>query len=1530
VGARAKFCVDRIPESPLSHLDVIQEYVFLKQGTDACEPSNAIRCSRFFPKTSYTYVRQGRTAGYLSSLNIPQRLHIKVVEREGVRGSQGNSVGVFRDCDNTPPTPPPSVFGFCTYGQLVFADKDNPVIWEFNATVVKDGVNQAKWDNIHITSESEGVTEPPRLDGGCPYCAHIHWRWGTATARYAESRWVPGFYGNFGLGQLIDFDNSLRDVEIATTVARTGEEHPNDFHDLKRQGEIESLRVDPDYRPAGPKDIVFWYSPTGHRQTDRFFGHGLFFAPLAATDLTQPLNEPNAPLTDGPVTVTYTDVFENGQWSFTTIPNPASIAPLPVGYEYWNNVAYDVSTTAVVGGPITTTFRVPSVSEETLFNNLRILHAEPDPFDPEATIWVDRTALPPSPGAPNFATRTINARLEDLGRFLIARKVSTPNTGTADVSVNMTASPTTVMSENELTYNITVSNLGPQAATNVGVEQTLSTEVAKVSVSTTQGSCKFVEWKAYCKLGNIPDGHSVNVTVVVKPIEGSNPFPVTGETINSSVFAQANESDTNLSNNGKSVAATALPNSNKRPDVNITFPSTPVIGKNVVVKAIASDPDGTVAEVKFYDGPSLLGTGTRIGASNEYQIALSNLSFGNHVLAAVASDNNGRLGTSAPKPVFVNGEAIITITAPNQNAVLAPGSATTITVTVTQSAGSNIREVEFFDGDQSIGVAPPNGPFSVTWSNIERGIHTLSVKVTDNADVITISAPLRITATLPPTSAISAPANNASFPPDSNVTITATVQDGDGFVEKIDFYANNSLVGSTQSAGTQARFVWERVPDGIYSIVAIATDDLGISTTSAPINITVNNLPPAPGEIVWLDDALPPGATARSDNDVWQWVNSNPAPILGNGAHQSKIAAGMHQHQFDGATLKLPVNAGDILYTYVFIDPDHVPKEIMLQWHDGTSWEHRAYWGEDRISFGANGTNSRRRMGSIPTKSGTWIRLEVPATQVGLEGTLVSGMAFTLFDGSATWDRAGKFSAPPSATIGPEVVWVDDAPPDGAVTSEENDCWCWGTSAPAPFNGPRRHQSFDGTQSTKGRYHSFTSATPLEIQPGDVLFAYVFIDPAAKPDTILLEWFDGTSWNHRAFWGQPWSSHGGIVGTESRRYMGDLPPANQWVRLEIPASYVGLEGKSISGMSFGTHREAGGTRKVYWDYAGKTRAAPLTTPARFHATTPLFRFYRTSGARGYRLSTVNLALGAGFNEQAQDTQGYIFPNQAAGTEPLYFFTDNNGRYFYGIDRNGPIPTVWTYQGIAGYVYRYEGVPGAISLHRFRHRDYGYIYSTNRQEFNGNSAITYDGIACFVLGAPSPAPNAPGDAQLFSITNAGGGGYNLRWLDNSLDESGFLIEKTTDLGLNFAPFATVAANTTTLAVGGHSESGFRVRAFNAEGESAFSNVAAFGDRTAAPATQTATETGVLNPVAEEVVGVDFSVLANASHPLGAGSILKTEFYKGTVKIGEALNPPYIYYWRNAPPGSHTLTAKVTDNTGAVTVSPPVNFTVYDFR
>ncbi len=80
----------------------------------------------------------------------------------------------------------------------------------------------------------------------------------------------------------------------------------------------------------------------------------------------------------------------------------------------------------------------------------------------------------------------------------------------------------------------------------------------------------------------------------------------------------------------------------------------------------------------------------------------------------------------------------------------------------------------------------------------------------------------------------------------------------------------------------------------------------------------------------------------------------------------------------------------------------------MLQWNDGT-WEHRAYWGANKIEWGEEGTESRRYMGPLPP-AGVWVRLEVAASEVGLENREVNGMAFVLYGGGATWDLAGKAS----------------------------------------------------------------------------------------------------------------------------------------------------------------------------------------------------------------------------------------------------------------------------------------------------------------------------------------------------------------------------------------------------------------------------------------------------------------------------------------------------------------------------------------
>ena len=193
------------------------------------------------------------------------------------------------------------------------------------------------------------------------------------------------------------------------------------------------------------------------------------------------------------------------------------------------------------------------------------------------------------------------------------------------------------------------------------------------------------------------------------------------------------------------------------------------------------------------------------------------------------------------------------------------------------------------------------------------------------------------------------------------------------------------------------------------------------------------------GGIVWVDDAVPAGATATGNGEGWNWISSNPAPYSGTLAHQSALAAGMHQHYFTGATTTLPVGVGNALFAYVYLDPANPPSELMLQWNDGT-WEHRAYWGANLIAWGTDGTVSRRYMGPLPA-TGQWTRLSIPATQVGLGGSTLNGMAYAVYNGRATWDYAGRY-----------LVWVDDALPAGAVPAGTNEGWSWVSTNPTPYS----------------------------------------------------------------------------------------------------------------------------------------------------------------------------------------------------------------------------------------------------------------------------------------------------------------------------------------------------------------------------------------------------------------------------------------------------------------------------------------------
>ena len=164
-----------------------------------------------------------------------------------------------------------------------------------------------------------------------------------------------------------------------------------------------------------------------------------------------------------------------------------------------------------------------------------------------------------------------------------------------------------------------------------------------------------------------------------------------------------------------------------------------------------------------------------------------------------------------------------------------------------------------------------------------------------------------------------------------------------------------------------------------------------------------------PVDTPWISGSLPEGAVQHVDNDAWLFAAAASPPASGAIAHTSAVAPGLHQHFFDGVVkpeAKLKAGSDELLYAEIFLDPAHLPTQVMLQWYDGT-WSHRAYWGESKITWGEEGTPSRQYMGPIPA-TGEWVRLEVPAKLVGLVDIQISGMAFTLFDGGATWGAAGK------------------------------------------------------------------------------------------------------------------------------------------------------------------------------------------------------------------------------------------------------------------------------------------------------------------------------------------------------------------------------------------------------------------------------------------------------------------------------------------------------------------------------------------
>lgn len=308
------------------------------------------------------------------------------------------------------------------------------------------------------------------------------------------------------------------------------------------------------------------------------------------------------------------------------------------------------------------------------------------------------------------------------------------------------------------------------------------------------------------------------------------------------------------------------------------------------LSAMASDPDGFIVRVEYFNGDLKLGESTNA----PFTFVWSNAPVGTHNLVAKARDNGLAVTPSAP--------AAVTITPPPI------GTGIGLRADYYDNAdftGTRVRRIDptvNFDwgtGQPDAGIGADS--FSVRWLGQVQPrfsetytFHTISddgVRLwvnnqllvdnwtdhgnTENVGFIPLQAgqlydikmemyengggavaqllwssisvareiipstqlypPL--VSNVPPVISITSPATGAVFVASSTVNCAVTTSDPDGFVFKVAYYDGALKLGET--TGSPFNFAWTNIPAGSHLLTAVATDDGGASQTSAPVSLLV-------------------------------------------------------------------------------------------------------------------------------------------------------------------------------------------------------------------------------------------------------------------------------------------------------------------------------------------------------------------------------------------------------------------------------------------------------------------------------------------------------------------------------------------------------------------------------------------------------------------------------------------------------------------------------------------------------------------
>jgi hypothetical protein len=289
---------------------------------------------------------------------------------------------------------------------------------------------------------------------------------------------------------------------------------------------------------------------------------------------------------------------------------------------------------------------------------------------------------------------------------------------------------------------------------------------------------------------------------------------------------------------------------NRAPTITLTAPANGAIfipPAPISMSASASDPDGSVVRVEFWQGPN------KVGERNTapYTLTLSGMEPGSYsgpwALTAKAFDNRGAVTTSNAVEFTVSSTAnrppVVKVTAPSSGAIVP--STFTMTVAASDADGS-VARVEFWQGPNKLGeraAAPYSwtvhgaaaGVYSGQWGLSARAFDNAGASTTSNVVDVTVSSPVN----RPPVVALTAPAKGATV--SSTFTMTATASDPDGSVVRVEFWQGPKKLGERSAAPytLTVRGLAAGTYRGTAALRAKAVDNRGSVTTSSAVEVTV-------------------------------------------------------------------------------------------------------------------------------------------------------------------------------------------------------------------------------------------------------------------------------------------------------------------------------------------------------------------------------------------------------------------------------------------------------------------------------------------------------------------------------------------------------------------------------------------------------------------------------------------------------------------------------------------------------------------